>query len=338
LLFGFLCLVLFFAVYNAIADRTTRVQSLSAIASSMSAVIALVVATWTDLKDRRYRQQALQEAERKRLDLRKRVAALFSAEITAWLDRKDVEDAVADLRDMEKKDSLTARIELLLTAKQAALSDAKEPDANFWDAEIASVSTALRLFTFKRLSAIPSIWTTQFRRDDIEVLDGAAPAYFVVMATIWTNLNLKAQQLSVSADALRLVRKQEANLMPLVINAIADDAVELREHIGEFLCVAKEGSEVLANYPENQSAEGLKIPSELLTKSRDRSQRLSEAWRLISIMRLAPLREIQKEGEKLVGEATASAKMAIEINENAAREAGKLEAAGRQTDATENKS
>jgi hypothetical protein len=300
-LIAFLCLVLFFAVKSAISDKTTRVQSLSAIGSSISAMIAVVVAMWTELRDRERRSEERKEQEDKQSKTRKRVAALYSGEINAWLQRKDIEDVIAELHDIQKKDALQTEFKFLVDERLKALPDSKEAPEGLWDPQIQYVSAGLRLGAFQRMSAIPNIWHAQFRRDDVELLDGTAPAYFIVMDTIWTNLNLKARQLAGSVNALKLFQKEEFDLMPLLVDAIAQDAVELREHIAEFLNVAKEGVLVLGDYPQNGMPE-LKTPSDLLAKSRDRSQLMSQAWRIISMARLGPFVKQVKEVGRMVDE------------------------------------
>jgi hypothetical protein len=286
LLLAVLAVVIYFAIRNAMADQATRIQSLSAIASSISAMIAVVVALWTDIRERSHRRAEQEKSEAKVRKSKKRLAALYSAEMMAWRERKDIEDVVSELGNIEDKDLLTDTIKLRLVAKRPALAAAKELDANFWHAEISEVARALRLGTFDRLSSVPNIWTTQFRREDVDILEGDASSYFVVMGTIWTNLMLKAQQLYGSVDILRAIRKDESYFMPSVVDAIAEDAVELREHLSEFLRVAKEGAVLLANYPEDAEPESLKTPLDLLAKSRDPSQRLSQAWHAISVARL----------------------------------------------------
>jgi len=300
-LIAFLCLVLFFAAKSAISDQKTRVQSLSAIASSISAMIAVVVALWTELRDRERRSEERKEHEDKQSKTRKRVAALYSGEINAWLQRKDIEDVIADLHDIQNKDTLQAEFKFLVDERLKSFADSKESPEGLWDPQIQYVSAGLRLAAFQRMSAIPNIWHAQFRRDDVDLLEGSAPAYFIVMDTIWTNLNLKAQQLSVSVNVLKLFRKEEFDLMPMLVNAIAEDAVELREHIAEFLNVAKEGAHVLGDYMQNDMPE-LKTPSDLLVKSRDRSQRMSQAWRIISVARFEPFFKQVKEVGRMVDE------------------------------------
>ena len=142
---------------------------------------------------------------------------------------------VADLHDIQQKDALQTEFKFLVKERLEALADTKETATGLWDAQIRYVSGALRLMVFQRMSAIPNIWNAQFSRDDVDLLEGTAPAYFIVMDTIWTNLNLKAQQLAGSVNVLKVFSKEEFDLMPLLVDAIAQDAVELREHITEFL-------------------------------------------------------------------------------------------------------
>jgi len=335
-LFGFLCLVLFFAAKTAVADKTTRVQSLSAIASSISAMIAVVVALWTELRDREHRLEESKESKDKQLKSRKRVAALYSGEINAWLQRKDIEDVVADLRDIKQKDVVQTEFEFLVKERLKALAEAKETDTNLWHGEIQYVSNALRLRVFQRLSAIPNIWADQFRRDDVALLDETAPPYFIVMNTIWTNLNLKAQQLAGSVEVLKSFSEEDFDLMPLVVDALTRDAVELRDHITEFLGVARDGALVLGDYPKNALQRELQTPSDLLVKSRDRSQRMSEAWRIISTARLVPFLASVKKVKGLVDGLKVGANIAEENLKNIVGEVGNPEAASGEP--AENKS
>jgi hypothetical protein len=63
------------------------------------------------------------------------------------------------------------------------------------------VCVELALPAFESLPLIPSIWTTQFKREEIDLLGKSAPIFFVSMSAVWTNLPLSIAQLPATPSA-----------------------------------------------------------------------------------------------------------------------------------------
>jgi len=305
-----LCAVIALAVTGAIMDPKNRVQNLSAIASSTSAMVAAVVALWVAWREYDNRERTRRESEQKEYNARKRIAALLAGNIMAWCDRKDIQDLLSDLAKIESKDSIEGYVKLAVIAKKSP-QRADEPDATFWLPEIAYIARAIRLDAFDRLSSIPNVWSVQFRREREGDLRGMDPDFFAAMDTIWTNLEMSAQKLSRSFATLAKIRKDEPDFFQLLVSVVFDEGAELKRNVAEFLDVAKTAGKTLLVYTEESVPPPLRAPAALLANSRKGSQGLAEAWRIINLTRSAPvILSALTDVDKTLGEFADNAKTA----------------------------
>ena len=274
-------------VAPSFSDATTRVPSLSAIGSAVAAISAVIVAFWTDQREQKKRAEEREQAQEEKQDTRTTIAGIFSSQITAWLHRKQIQDIVTQLSGMEARDELRRSFTVVRIDKKTHPDRPGQAGLDYWNSDIQRISVALKLSTFNSLSIVPNIWETNFRHDDIRFLKGRDAAYFSVMASIWSNLDLQAQELIASVFAIRNLQQEEEQFVPILADAMAEDALDLREHINEFLAAATTGAQILADYGKYGVPGTLTPPVALLAKSKNASQRLPKAWQLPQLSRLA---------------------------------------------------
>jgi hypothetical protein len=90
------------------------------------------------------------------------------------------------------------------------------------------VCVELALPAFESLPLIPSIWTTQFKREEIDLLGKSAPIFFVSMSAVWTNLPLSIAQLPATPSASPM-QSIESDTEPQAANRpLAGDAIGKR--------------------------------------------------------------------------------------------------------------
>jgi hypothetical protein len=283
--------VLLFAVavvaMLSFSGTATHTQSLSAIGSALAAISAVVIAFWTDQREQNKRAEEREKEQEEKRETRTTFAAIFSSQITAWLHRKQIQDIVSHLGAMEARDELRKSFKVVQINKEMHPDRPGQAGLDYWNSDIQRISVALQVETFKSLSMVPNIWETNFRHDNIRFLKGRDAAYFSIMGTIWTNLNLQVQQLIDSVFAIRKLQREEDQFVPIFADAMAEDALDLRTHINEFLAAAETGAQILADYAKYGVPGTLTSPAVLLVKSKVSSQRLAKAWQLPQLSRLA---------------------------------------------------
>jgi hypothetical protein len=289
-----LCVIIGVAVVGAYRNPQNRVQDLSAIASSISAMVAAVVALWVAWREYQNRERARMEAEEKRKEAeekeytaRKRIAALLAGNLIAWYERKDVQELLRDFASTKSKDSVESDLKLGVMASKSP-KRAGEPDSTFWKPEITRVAAAIRLDAFERFTAIPNIWNVQSRSEREGGLRGIDSDFFATMDTIWTNLEISVQQLKGSFAKLMQIRKDESDSLEILSLAVVDEAAQLKDNIKEFIEVAKTAGKTLLAYNEEGSVVLLRAPASLLEKSRKRPPSVSQALTLLSYLQSSP--------------------------------------------------
>jgi hypothetical protein len=117
-------------------------------------------------------------------------------------------------------------LDVLLAARDSISGPEPLPDNLREQVKLESKAAASRLAlsAFADFPSIPSIWTTQFKREDIDLLGESAPTFFVLMSLVWTNLTLLARQIPSEDDVVEFVRDQRTS-----------DAKKYLEQLGEHI-------------------------------------------------------------------------------------------------------
>jgi len=261
------------------------ITALSAVASSVSAIGALYIAVRGQSVDRERDRKKRNEEDESRARKRSAVASLYGAEISAWLIRRDLRDFLMRLNKVEFVEDLKVAplLGLQLAARDSILHNSGvqtvDQDRIKRIAELSrKVCVELELSAFNEFALVPSIWTTQFKREDVDLLGEAAPVFFVTMGAVWTNLTLATKQIPSAETTSAFMQRGDAPTVEDYTAKLVNYIIAVRGLFADFLTVAEKCAKLLAEDNGADPLQGLKLPAELVVKSRDVSPGLAELY------------------------------------------------------------
>jgi hypothetical protein len=123
-------IVLFFTIRGAIGDPASRTANMAAIVSSVSALTAIVVAYWSEHRERRHREALEVKSTDQQRKSKERLAALYASEITAWLNRKDLQDTISGLDIIETEEAIDKCLKAIFINQKLKNQEALELNAD----------------------------------------------------------------------------------------------------------------------------------------------------------------------------------------------------------------
>jgi hypothetical protein len=269
----------------------SRVSGLSTVAACLSGLGALLVSVRTQWLDQARRENERSESDLKRAKTRKDVSAVYSEQVSTWRRRKDVGDFLKEISSAWSKEdlmmhpfavALSARDSITKTSGSEAIPESLSGTIVETSKDVCS---RLALDAFPQFSDIPSIWTSLFRREDIDFLGDDAPIFFIKMSGLWTNFTLMVKQVPPTDTALRFLESHSAAYSKEYLARLADYIAEVRSLFEEFLKLADRCAELLRRPDAEDPLKELEIANELIVRSANASPRLTELEREIAFER-----------------------------------------------------
>ena len=137
------------------------------------------------------------------------------------------------------------------------------------------VASFLALSAFANFPSIPSIWTTQFKREDIDLLGESAPRFFVLMNLVWTNLTLLTRQIPSESDVVEFVRDQRTSDAKKYLEQLGEHIGEACSLFTEFLTVVDKCVVLLLDEKLENPLARLEVPHRLIDRSAAASPNLA---------------------------------------------------------------
>lgn len=306
-------------VVYALLTNDSRAASLSAVAACLSGLGALLVSLRTQWSDQDRRQREQIEAETKRTDTRKAIAALYSAEISAWRSRADVDQFLMEIRGVWGRDRIEAHpIEVVLLARDSIIKvsgiDAVPPDLVETVTESAqNLCRQLAIPTFERFPEIPNIWASQFKKDEIEILGADAPIRFATLGVVWTNLNLKARQIPNSASVVRFIEAHPKTYSMEYVYRLSTYVSNLAGLFSKFDQAVAACADCLSRCEGTNPMKDLTIPPDMVVGSQKAALRIQELENDIEFERMYKKMKAAGEGLKEVEAEAAKASADLDL-------------------------
>jgi hypothetical protein len=215
-------------------------QTLSPIASSISALIAVLIGLWVAVRE--WQRQSEDDAK---------TAKSFGGAIKAWYDRRDMTRIRTELSKPLYKQLMVVSVST--AAEKNASAYTSEKSENPWDAEIRLMGLYLPLESIDQLSQSTSAWDTGLGRTEVAVLPGIAPTFFLDLATTWRNLRQIAVEVSGSTQIVRQISPDRPYLVEGAVSAIADQTQSFNKLVLDFFDEAVRIYDFLLNYDSGSS-------------------------------------------------------------------------------------
>lgn len=270
--------------------QSAAITGLAAVAACFSALGALLVATRNQRLEEARRKAENALSDQKRAKLCRDIRRHYSAEISAWRGRRDLSSFIEDITRARSKAKVFqhSSLDVLLAARDSNRQiSGPEPHPDDLREEVKleskAVASRLALSAFANFPSIPSIWTTQFKREDIDLLGDSAPTFFVLMSLVWTNLTLLARQIPSEDDVVEFVRDQQTSYAKKYLQQLGEHIGEVSNLFSDFLTVVDKCVTLLLNPELDNPLAELEVPLHLVDRSRVASPNLAALRREIEL-------------------------------------------------------
>jgi hypothetical protein len=241
------------------------VGALSMLAAAGCAFAALWVSWQGNMQQNKHRNEdrkaaaraAIEEkvaADAKHLKTRVVIASVYATEIGMWLHRKELQDLRTSVVRIARVIEFQAPLlNLQLSARESIKSISGESEL---PAELVrglervrdEFRRELAMPAVRAIPRIPNIWSTQFRREDVDALGSDALRYFLGMSTLWSNLVHAAQQFPSVDEVLMFTEQHRVGDVAKYLKLISDYIAEFKTIFESFLSAACQGESSLLGY------------------------------------------------------------------------------------------
>jgi hypothetical protein len=224
------------------------------------------------------RAEAAQKAEAQRVATLEALAFSYSAEIAGWHARADVLGLHEQLgKSWAYLPGLAVAVHQVLSVREAGDSMATEVRAVAEEQMplLLDQLTSTLSWTTIRAASIPNIWSTKFKREDVELFGRGALLYFINMSSIWTNIALAVPQLPTPDDAVDFVLNNTSQDVKSYLDHVASFLKELADIVVEFIEFGTSGGQSYIEYTRARSLTDLAVPATLVERSRQVSPNIA---------------------------------------------------------------